>query len=252
MSEEKLMQEFQKLKRTYDQVMKQSIRCNEAFINNARIRQEEEERRRLEQEKQRAKEEQHASLRVGDGIKAIKGSLNGTIGIVSRIDVGKGATRFSMLSLRSPTGSYLQNASNFVPFEIDAETRDLILQKQSDASRRITTQASSLYSAQPAKASSAPQPPISLPIPMPIPMPISMPADDAQLSKADDLPMPNDDDPLIKASNGARNYADMHAISLANVKKMMDTCKIPYNHMLGISKSDVETYHRLMAPPKKH
>ena len=248
MSEEELMQEFQKLKRTYDQVMKQSIRCNEALINNARICQEEEERRRLEQEKQRAKEEQHASLRVGDGIKAIKGSLNGTIGIVSRIDVGKGVTRFSMLSLRSPTGSYLQNASNFVPFEVDAETRDLILQKQSDASRRITTEAASLYSAQPAKASSyfsvaAPQPPISLPIPMP---------DDAQLGKADDLPMPNDDDPLIKASNGARNYADMHAISLANVKKMMDTCKISYNHMLGISKSDVETYHCLMAPPKRH
>ena len=247
MSEE-LMQEFQRLKRKYDQVMKQGIRCNEAFINNARIHQEEEERRRLEQEKQRAKGEQHAALRVGDGIKAIKGSLNGTIGIVSRIDVGKGVTRFSMLSLHSPTGSYLQSASNFVPFEVDAATRDLISQKQSDASRRITTEAASLYSAQPAKASSyfsvaAPQPPISLPIPMP---------DDAQLSKADDLPMPNDDDPLIKASNGARNYADMHAISLANVKKMMDTCKIPYNHMLGIGKSDVETYHRLMAPPKRH
>ena len=248
------MQEFKRLKRTYDQVMKQSIRCNGAFINNVRIHQEEEERRRQEQEKQRAKEEQHAALRVGDGIKAIKGSLNGTIGIVSRIDVGKGVTRFSVLSLRSPTGSYLQNASNFVPFEVDAATRDLISQKQCDASR-ITTQAASLYSAktQPAKASSyfsvaAPQPPISLPIPMPIPMP----ADDAQLSKADDLPMPNDDDPLIKASNGARNYADMHAISLATVKKMMDTCKIPYNHMLGISKSDVETYHRLMAPPKRH
>ena len=248
MSEE-FMQEFKRLKRTYDQVMKQSIRCNGAFINNVRIHQEEEERRRQEQEKQRAKEEQHAALRVGDGIKAIKGSLNGTIGInISRIDVGKGVTRFSVLSLRSPTGSYLQNASNFVPFEVDAETRDLILQKQSDASRRITTQTASLHSAQPAKASSAPQPPISLPIPMPIPMP----ADDAQLSKADDLPMPNDDDPLIKASNGARNYADMHAISLANVKKMMDTCKISYNHMLGISKSDVETYHCLMAPPKRH
>ena len=150
-----------------------------------------------------------------------------------------------MLSLRSPTGSYLQNASNFVPFEIDAETRDLILQKQSAASRRITTQASSLYSAQPAKVSSS----FSVAAPQP---PIPMPADDAQLTKADDLPMPNDDDPLIKASNGARNYADMHAISLANVKKMMDMCKIPYNHMLGISKSDVETYHRLMAPPKKH
>ena len=99
MSEE-LMQEFQRLKRKYDQVMKQGIRCNEAFINNARIHQEEEERRRLEQEKQREKGEQHAALRVGDGIKAIKGSLNGTIGIilVSRIDVGKGVTRFSVLS----------------------------------------------------------------------------------------------------------------------------------------------------------